>query len=83
MADKQVLHTVSCNEITAALAPMRAGSPVPDGALGRFAHDGDTSGWSTQVRVLDQVETEAWLRERTGPRGGLRYRLCRRCAPLL
>ncbi|WP_275883758.1 hypothetical protein [Streptomyces sp. FXJ1.172] len=50
----------------------------------KLAHSGTTnSGWATHMKVMDTQDAAAWITEHIGPRGGVRYRLCRICTPVL
>ncbi|EFE65036.1 predicted protein [Streptomyces viridosporus ATCC 14672] len=84
-AGKHTLHRSSCRQIQ-----QRVGTVGDDdsmrmrGALTRFAHDGAFgSGWATHMRMMEPGEAAAWVKERTGPRGGTHYRLCGICTPVL
>lgn len=48
-------------------------------ALRRFTHNGSRPGMPHLALTLD--EYDRWRAERTGPAGGLRYRLCKICDP--
>ncbi|MFJ5927627.1 hypothetical protein ACIQF6_34030 [Kitasatospora sp. NPDC092948] len=48
--------------------------------LRNFAHHGMHGGG---MQVLTTDEATAWTQERTGPRGGANYRLCKVCCPTL
>ncbi|AYN43189.1 hypothetical protein D9753_34720 [Streptomyces dangxiongensis] len=82
-AGRHTLHRTGCRAVSVGDVESDAG-PWLHGALTRFAHDGSTSsGWTTHMRVMTRCEAEAWVTERIGPRGGLRYRLCGICTPEL
>lgn len=84
-AGKHTLHRSSCRQIAQRVGGVEGDdSPCLHGALTRFAHDGAlSSGWATHMRMMEPGEAAAWVKERTGPRGGTRYRLCGICAPVL
>ncbi|MFF9091088.1 hypothetical protein ACF1BE_32940 [Streptomyces sp. NPDC014991] len=84
-AGKHTLHRVGCREVEQSVGQVKGDdSTWMHGALTRFAHEGTTdSGWATHMRVMDSRQAAAWVTERIGPRGGVRYRLCRICAPAL
>ncbi|WP_225636742.1 hypothetical protein [Streptomyces solaniscabiei] len=82
-AGKHTLHRTACREVSVGSVE-RGNSHWLHGALTRFAHEGCTNtGWATHMRVMTPHEAVAWVAERIGPRGGLRYRLCRICTPEL
>ncbi|MEV5729745.1 hypothetical protein AB0N50_28730 [Streptomyces pharetrae] len=83
-AGKHTLHRSACRQIEQRVGGVEGdGSPQLHGALTRFAHDGAlSSGWATHMRVMEPAEAATWVKERTGPRGGTRYRLCGICAPV-
>ncbi|MEU5193604.1 hypothetical protein AB0G86_06005 [Streptomyces scabiei] len=82
-AGKHTLHRISCREVEQAVGPVRLYDSVwMQGALTEFAHEGTTnSGWATHLEVMDDQEAADWITGRIGPRGGVRYRLCRICTP--
>jgi len=83
-AGKHTLHRSACRQIEQQVGGVEGDdSSWPHGALTSFAHDGTlSSGWATHMRVMDPDEAATWVKERTGPRGGTRYRLCGICAPV-
>ncbi|MEU8473433.1 hypothetical protein AB0F30_37200 [Streptomyces sp. NPDC029006] len=84
-AGKHTLHQATCREITQSVGQVQGDDSIwMQGALTRFAHDGTLdSGWATHKRMMEPGEAAAWVAERIGPRGGIRYRLCRICTPQL
>lgn len=82
-AGKHTLHRSVCREIEQSVGHIEGDDSMwMHGALTRFAHDGTlNSGWATHKRVMEPGEAAAWVKERIGPRGGHRYRLCRICTP--
>lgn len=84
-AGKHTLHRTTCWQIEQWVGGVEEDdSPWLHGALTRFAHDGTrNSGWATHLRVMEAGEAATWVKERIGPRGGTRYRLCGICAPAL
>ncbi|NED32987.1 hypothetical protein G3I64_10280 [Streptomyces sp. SID8499] len=84
-AEKQTLHRGDCKKVEQSVGRV-TGDDLATGAeaLSRFAHDGRLSPeWATHVRLLETGEAAQWVKERIGPRGGARYRLCRTCTPEL
>ncbi|WP_345583743.1 hypothetical protein [Streptomyces prasinosporus] len=84
-AGKHTLHRTACREVEQSVGHVRGDDPVRlRGALTDFAHHDTTSSeWATPMRVMEPGEAAAWVTERIGPRGGVRYRLCRICTPEL
>jgi hypothetical protein len=84
-AGKHTLHHIACREVEQSVGHVGGDDSVwMQGALTRLAHEGTTNtGWATHMRVMEPGEAAAWVRERIGPRGGARYRLCRICTPTL
>lgn len=82
---KHTLHRSSCREVEQSVGHIEGDDSVRvHGALTRFAHDGLLdSGWATLMHMMNPGEAAAWVTERIGPRGGIRYRLCRICTPAL
>ncbi|MEU2876619.1 hypothetical protein [Streptomyces sp. NPDC007070] len=84
-AEKQTLHRGDCKKVEQSVGRVTGdGLAAGAEALSRFAHDGRLSPeWATHVRLLETGEAAQWVKERIGPRGGARYRLCRTCTPEL
>ncbi|MFI1701464.1 hypothetical protein ACH419_36665 [Streptomyces bobili] len=82
-AGKHALHQATCREIEQSVGRVQGDDSIwMQGALTRFAHEGTlNSGWATHKRLMEPGEAAAWVAERIGPRGGIRYRLCRICTP--
>ncbi|MYX28707.1 hypothetical protein GTY75_19000 [Streptomyces sp. SID8381] len=84
-AEKQTLHRGDCKKVEQSVGRVTGdGLAAGAEALSRFAHDGRLRPeWATHVRLLETGEAAQWVKERIGPRGGARYRLCRTCTPEL
>ncbi|MFJ6493478.1 hypothetical protein [Streptomyces californicus] len=48
-----------------------------------FAHAQVLSAYRPNFTVMTDQEAAGWVRARTGPRGGSRFRLCKVCTPAL
>ncbi|GAB1332636.1 hypothetical protein ACE1SV_69750 [Streptomyces sennicomposti] len=83
--EKQTLHRGDCKKVGQSVGRVTGHDvAVRAEALSRFAHDGRLSPeWATHMRLLESGEAAQWVKERIGPRGGARYRLCRTCTPEL
>lgn len=84
-AGKHALHRATCREAKSVGDVGRDDSAwMLVGALRDFAHEGSgNSGWMATMRMMEPGEAAAWVAERTGPRGGRSYRLCKICTPEL
>ncbi|MFI2645288.1 hypothetical protein [Streptomyces sp. NPDC018610] len=84
-AEKQTLHRGDCKKVEQSIARVAGDDRAWErDALPRFAHGGRLDPeWATHMRMLEPGEAAVWVKERVGPRGGARYRLCRTCAPEL
>ncbi|MFE2624190.1 hypothetical protein ACFXKH_29405 [Streptomyces caelestis] len=82
---KHTLHQATCRGIEQSVGRVQGDDSIwMQGALTTFAHEGTlNSGWATHKRMMEPGEAAAWVAERIGPRGGIRYRLCRICTPQL
>ncbi|MFJ6700930.1 hypothetical protein ACIQM4_33445 [Streptomyces sp. NPDC091272] len=91
---RQGVHTASCHVVrreTPEFYARPTGSSYLD-ALREYSHSVDRHGdrWDFEgsrryprIQALDIHETDAWIAEHTGPRGGVYYKPCRRCSPAL
>ncbi|MGW2181574.1 hypothetical protein ACWCXX_26435 [Streptomyces sp. NPDC001732] len=82
-AGKHTLHRTTCRMVERSVGQVGSDdSTRMRGALTTLAHEGTTdTGWATHMRVMEPGEAAVWAAERIGPRGGIRYRLCRICTP--
>lgn len=76
------VHRVTCREVVR--THRRRGGPIGDDAWLRhavksFTHHGMT--YELPHAPLTADEYDRWRAERTGPHGGLKYRLCKICDP--
>lgn len=85
---KHTLHQSGCKMAQAAAGtpwddmPGRVASDMEASGLRQFAHKGyRNTGWSAQMQVMTAQEAARWTRDRTGPRGGTQYKVCRVCRP--
>ncbi|MGW2110925.1 hypothetical protein [Streptomyces sp. NPDC001948] len=90
VAGKTSLHRSSCTTVED-LA--KQGRPLPwderteseadvfERELLGFAHAGSLSAYRPNFTVMTAQEAAGWVRARTGPRGGSRFRLCKVCTP--
>lgn len=54
---------------------------VFEGELLGFAHARTLSAYGQNFTVMTTQEAAEWIRSRTGPRGGTKFRLCKICTP--
>ncbi len=52
-----------------------------EGELLGFAHARVLSAYRPNFTVMTDQEAAGWVRARTGPRGGTRFRVCKVCTP--
>ncbi|MEU9263600.1 hypothetical protein AB0D68_34985 [Streptomyces sp. NPDC048212] len=82
---KHTLHSSVCRETKERVGKI----PGPDDPwnndarnLRQFAHEGLlNSSWATHMVMLTPQEALQWIYDRTGPRGGSQYKLCKVCRP--
>ncbi|MFE7045231.1 hypothetical protein ACFU9X_39200 [Streptomyces atratus] len=90
VAGKTSLHRSSCTtveDLAQQGRPLSWGerteseADVFESELLGFAHAGSLSAYRPNFTVMTAQEAAAWVRSRTGPRGGTRFRLCKICTP--
>ncbi|MFE4205439.1 hypothetical protein ACFRSX_31110 [Streptomyces goshikiensis] len=88
-ATRSALHRITCREVKA-LGASRGGLFTESGEtnpdeydqhLHWFTHDECDSIPGEGRTVLARHEAASWIAERTGPRGGERFKLCGNCQP--
>ncbi|MFJ3497821.1 hypothetical protein ACIPPJ_30110 [Streptomyces sp. NPDC086091] len=90
-AGQQGIHETSCS-VVRRMMPTEYARPTGEAygkALNSFSHAEDhhyggafeDSGDYPRLDVMTPDEARSWVAERTGPKGGRNYKLCRRCAP--
>lgn len=88
-AGKHTLHSSSCAQAVKSIGTgdkpfWSTGSEEDDWQrnLRDFAHEQITnSDWATHMVMLTCDDAVKWVEERTGSRGGTRYKLCKICRP--
>ncbi|MGA6172552.1 hypothetical protein ACPEIF_20165 [Streptomyces sp. NPDC012600] len=89
VAGKISLHRSSCSTVEDLALPPPSGEGTDPAAdqfereLLGFAHAQVLSSYRPNLSVMTAQEAAGWVRARTGPRGGARFRLCKLCAPRL
>lgn len=92
VAGKTSLHRSSCSTMEGLARqgrPLSWGerteseSDVFEGQLLGFAHARILSAHRPNFTVMTAPEAAEWVRARTGPRGGTRFRICKVCTPAL
>ncbi|MEU0102948.1 hypothetical protein [Streptomyces sp. NPDC006267] len=90
VAGKTTLHRSSCSTMEGIArqgVPLSWGerteseADVFEGQLLGFAHARVLSAYRRNFNVMTAQEAAGWVRARTGPRGGTRFRLCKVCTP--
>ncbi|WP_329564433.1 hypothetical protein OG711_38620 (plasmid) [Streptomyces uncialis] len=90
VAGKTSLHRSSCSTLEGLAQQGRplswdeeteSPADVFEGELLGFAHADVLSAYRPNFTVMTAQEAAGWVRARTGPRGGTRFRLCKVCTP--
>ncbi|WP_461033905.1 hypothetical protein [Streptomyces mayteni] len=81
------IHRVTCQTVACPGGLWEPRSPeVSEDALFKellfsYTHHNSRSGIVSSFNILSPDDLVKWMEERTGPRGGTKYRLCKVCAP--
>ncbi|SCK62622.1 hypothetical protein YUWDRAFT_06558 [Streptomyces sp. AmelKG-D3] len=90
VAGKTSLHRSSCPTVEDLAHQGRplswdekteSAADVFEGELLGFAHTRALSAYRPNFTVMTDQEAAGWVRARTGPRGGTRFRVCKFCTP--